>query len=182
MDEAHVVERDLLKKKKVLSMVNTRKWVPDQSLHSKGFTIMLLITLIEGKDKFVHFNFENNSGFDVLIFVASAIKEGFLVPGDFLIMDNAPVHWHLDTMVALSSLLDQQNIYLRFLPKYSPELNPCELAFNVIKNYLRYRRDFNLPIWLETCTGIRNITHDNIINFYSRSLLDVFNQNKFQGL
>lgn len=79
MDEAHVVERDLLKKKKVLTMVNKRKWVPDQSLHSKGFTIMLMITLDPQKPRYVNFNFENNSGIDVLLFVASAIREGIIL-------------------------------------------------------------------------------------------------------
>jgi transposase len=66
-------------------------------------------------------------------------------------MDNAPVHWHLDSVVRMSALLEQRGIFLRFLPKYSPELNPCELAFNLIKNYLRYRRDFFASVVRDVC-------------------------------
>lgn len=97
-------------------------------------------------------------------------------------MDNAPVHWNLDSVVKMSALLEERGIFLRFLPKYSPELNPCELAFNVIKNYLRYRRDFSLPIWMETCVGISQVSHEKIISFYNRCLIEIFDQKKFQGL
>lgn len=86
MDEAHVVERDLLKKKKVLTMVNKRKWVPDQSLHGKGFTIMLLLTLDPNKPRYINLNFENNSGTDVLLFVSSAIRERIFIP--FVLFDS----------------------------------------------------------------------------------------------
>lgn len=59
---------------------------------------MLLIAIVEGREKFFHFNFENNTGRNVLVFIADAIRNGYLVDGDYLVMDNAPVHWELESL------------------------------------------------------------------------------------
>jgi len=91
MDESHVVERHL-SKRKVLSMVNERRWISDRSLHGKSFTIMFLCLIIEGKECFFHINQEINTALNVFNFVQDAFASGYLAAGDFLIMDNAPIH------------------------------------------------------------------------------------------
>lgn len=63
---------------------------------------------------------------------------------------------------------------MRFLPKYSPELNPTELAFNVVKNYLRNERDYTNPVWLETLLALRKLTLGMHVKFYKKCLLGVF--------
>jgi hypothetical protein len=68
-DESHVVEKQL-SKRKVLSLVNERVWIGDKSLHSKSFSIFLLVSIVKGKETFFHLNHDNNSGKDVVIFVA----------------------------------------------------------------------------------------------------------------
>lgn len=83
MDEAHVVEKDVGKKKKVLSFVNHRAWMTEQTLHSKSFTLILMLSLEQDKETFFHLNFDNNNGKDPMIFVADAVKNGFLLPGLF---------------------------------------------------------------------------------------------------
>jgi len=42
-----------------------------------------------------------------------------LVPGDFLICDNASVHWAQDSWDALDELLGAAHIKMRFLPTYT---------------------------------------------------------------
>jgi len=174
MDEAHVVEKHI-HKKKVLGCVNQRIWIGDKTLAAKSFTIMLLISVVAGKEKFFHFNMDNNSGTNVLTFIADAIRQEYLVDGDYLILDNAPVHSEFDSLEAAERLCADHHIRIRFLPKYSPELNPCELCFNIIKSYLRNERDLSNPVWLETCLGIRRITLEKNISFYKKCLLDVLN-------
>jgi transposase len=59
------------------------------------------------------------------------IKE--LHPGDVVIMDNLSSHKNIKTREAIESVGAQ----LRFLPAYSPDLNPIELAFSKFKKLLR---------------------------------------------
>jgi len=62
---------------------------------------------------------------------------GALVPGDYLVADNAAVHVGEETYEFINDLLKVAGIELIYLPAYSPELNPCELIFNCLKNDLK---------------------------------------------
>jgi transposase len=53
-------------------------------------------------------------------------------------MDNASIH--IAGATQLLPLLTALNIRIRFMPPYSPELNPCELVFAQIKRYIRNHR------------------------------------------
>ncbi|CAG8799683.1 23326_t:CDS:1, partial [Gigaspora margarita] len=50
-----------------------------------------------------------------------------------LILDNANIHHHDGLLEYLSTF----GVCVEFLPPYSPDPNPIELAFSVIKNYLK---------------------------------------------
>lgn len=50
-----------------------------------------------------------------------------------VVFDNASIH-HLDTVV---DLISASGALVRFLPPYSPDLNPIEEAFSKVKAYLR---------------------------------------------
>jgi transposase len=65
------------------------------------------------------------------------IESGALQMGDYLICDNAAVHVNDEAFQRLAILCEQAGVKVRFLPKYSPELNPCELVFGFTKNHLR---------------------------------------------
>ncbi|WP_425554634.1 transposase, partial [Georgenia daeguensis] len=56
-----------------------------------------------------------------------------LRPGDVLVLDNLPVH-HL---TGLREWLAKRGVELVFLPPYSPDFNPIELAFSKLKTWLR---------------------------------------------
>ncbi|KAJ5079622.1 integrase protein-related [Anaeramoeba ignava] len=58
-----------------------------------------------------------------------------------LILDNCAVHHGIDN--DLRFLLSEKGVLFFYLPPYSPELNPIEMAFGVIKRNLKnYTQDF----------------------------------------
>ncbi|EEZ34707.1 transposase, partial [Brucella sp. 83/13] len=56
-----------------------------------------------------------------------------LAPGDVVILDNLTVHKSPRAAKAIS----ERGAWLLFLPKYSPDLNPIEMAFSKLKALLR---------------------------------------------
>jgi len=59
-----------------------------------------------------------------------------LRPGDVVVLDNLAVHKHPEVRTAI----EQAGAHLRFLPPYSPDFNPIELAFAKLKAFLRAAR------------------------------------------
>jgi transposase len=59
-----------------------------------------------------------------------------LRPGDILIMDNLQTHKTRGVFEAITA----REARVLYLPPYSPDLNPIELAFSKVKNELRRRR------------------------------------------
>lgn len=57
-----------------------------------------------------------------------------LRPGDIVVMDNLPAH--KDSRV--EELIRDRGATLKFLPPYSPDLNPIEPAWAVVKQRLKY--------------------------------------------
>lgn len=56
-----------------------------------------------------------------------------LRPGDVVIMDNLPAH----KRVGVRNAIEAAGCTLEYLPPYSPDLNPIELAFAKLKHLLR---------------------------------------------
>ena len=59
-----------------------------------------------------------------------------LRPGDILILDNLQTHKVRGVVEALAD----REAQVLYLPPYSPDLNPIEMAFSKVKNELRRRR------------------------------------------
>ena len=53
--------------------------------------------------------------------------------GDTVVMDNLPVH----KVVGVDAAIKAAGATLRYLPSYSPDLNPIEPAFSKFKAHLR---------------------------------------------
>jgi transposase len=56
-------------------------------------------------------------------------------PNSVLIMDNARIHiggW-------LQELCDARSVLLKYLPPYSPDMNPIEKVFSVMKSQIKRR-------------------------------------------
>jgi transposase len=58
---------------------------------------------------------------------------GTLKPGDVVVLDNLAAHKQPEVRVAI----EQAGAFLRFLPPYSPDFNPIELAFAKLKAFVR---------------------------------------------
>ena len=56
-----------------------------------------------------------------------------LVPGDVVVLDNLPAH----KVAGLAELVEARGAKLLYLPPYSPDFNPIELAFSKLKTWLR---------------------------------------------
>lgn len=67
--------------------------------------------------------------------------DGYLVPGDTLVVDNCAIHGGLETFDLLMMMLEIYDIRLVYLPAYSPEFNPIELVFAQVKRFLCIHRD-----------------------------------------
>jgi transposase len=61
--------------------------------------------------------------------------------GDVVIMDNLPVH----RVAAVREVIEEAGAKLRYLPKYSPDLNPIEQAFSKLNAHLR-RANYSAPL------------------------------------
>ena len=61
--------------------------------------------------------------------------------GDVVIMDNLPVH----KVAGVAEAIEAAGATLIYLPKYSPDLNPIELAFSKLKAHLRKAAEHTIP-------------------------------------
>ena len=67
-----------------------------------------------------------------------------LKPGDVVILDNLPAHKSTRAEAAIQA----KGAWLLFLPPYSPDLNPIEMAFAKLKAHLRARAIRNIDaLW-----------------------------------
>jgi transposase len=84
-----------------------------------------------------------------------AYLERCLVPtlrrGDTVIMDSLPVH----RVAGVRELIEAVGAILRYLPKYSPDLNPIEQAFSKLKAHLRKAAARTIP---RLCRTIGTLT------------------------
>ena len=83
-------------------------------------------------------------------------------------VDNAAVHHGYDSAAVLKDILTVFGVTIVYLPVYSPELNPCELVFNVVKRYIREHRDNYAKIPIETMEALASITRAHNIGFYDQ--------------
>jgi len=64
-----------------------------------------------------------------------------LEPGDIVVMDNLPAHKPDDVRESI----ERAGAELRYLPPYSPDLNPIENVFSPFKTYLRTHKARTIP-------------------------------------
>ena len=99
------------------------------------------------------------------------IGNGYLGPGDVLVIDNAAVHWANDNWQQLQQLYNAHNIRLVFLPTYSPELQVAEHVISYLKTHFRYHSDPNLSFVQNIVNGCFGISTQMMYNFYEKCIL-----------
>jgi len=108
---------------------------------AENYTVTILVSLADKDAPLVmHMREESNDQWDFLEYIIYLVDNNHLSSGDFLILDNCTIHAAEESSPILFSLLEAAGVNIKFLPKYSPELNPCELVFAEVKNYLRFNR------------------------------------------
>ena len=86
-----------------------------------------------------------------------------LAPGDIVVMDNLPAH----KPVAVRQAIDAAGAELRFLPPYSPDFNPIEMAFSKLKAFLKKAAARSVDdLWDAIAQGIETFTPTECHNFF----------------
>ncbi len=87
-----------------------------------------------------------------------------LAPGTTVVLDNLSVHRNADVRPAIEAA----GCHLRYLPAYSPDFTPIELAFSTLKTHLRdtAARSF-APVLTAIGTGLDRITTADIRGYYA---------------
>jgi len=112
----------------------------------------------------------SNDADDYLDSTIYFIATSALVEGDVLVVDNATVHGAASIGHRLDVLLEEAGVRLLFLPKYSPELNPCELVFSQMKRHMYCNRG-DEQFWVEMAKGLATVTRENVEGYYRKCIL-----------
>jgi len=99
--------------------------------------------------------------------------EQFLVstlrPGDVVVLDNLGSH----KGTAVRHAIRQAGAHLLFLPPYSPDLNPIEMAFSKMKAHLRKRATRTIADLWKAIGEICDLYHpDECLNYFKAAGYD----------
>jgi transposase len=87
-----------------------------------------------------------------------------LRPGDILFMDNLSAH----KVAGLDELIRSCSAHLIYLPPYSPDFNPIELAWSMVKTILRRLKARTFPDLIETLKqALLAITPQDIYGWFA---------------
>jgi transposase len=89
-----------------------------------------------------------------------------LKPGDVVICDNLPAHKVAD----VQGIIEAQGATLKYLPPYSPDLNPIEQVFAKLKALLRKAAERTYEnLWRTTGHLLVQFQPDECLNFFQNS-------------
>jgi transposase len=92
-----------------------------------------------------------------------------LSPGDIVIMDNLPAH----KPAAGRHAIEAAGAELRFLPPYSPDFNPIEMAFSKLKAFLKKIAARTVDdLWDAVARGIETFTPTECENYFAAAGYD----------
>jgi transposase len=89
-----------------------------------------------------------------------------LKPGDIVVMDNLPAH----KIGQIREIIEAAGAELRYLPPYSPDLNPIEQAFSKLKAHLRKAQERSLDrLWQRIGKLIPRFNPSECANFFANA-------------
>ncbi len=92
-----------------------------------------------------------------------------LISGDIVIMDNLPAH----KSAAVRHAIEAASAELRFLPPYSPDFNPIEMAFSKLKAFLKKTAARTIhDLWDAIAKGVDTFTPTECENFFAAAGYD----------
>lgn len=87
-----------------------------------------------------------------------------LAPGDIVVMDNLPAH----RVSGVRTCIERAGASLVYLPPYSPDLNPIEMAFAKLKALLRAIAPRTIPdLWQAITDAINRFTPDECRAYFT---------------
>lgn len=87
-----------------------------------------------------------------------------LTPGDIVIMDNLPAH----KVKGIRQAIAAAGAELIYLPPYSPDFNPIEMAFSKLKALLRKAAARTIAeLWDVIADAIQTITPGECVNYFA---------------
>lgn len=93
-----------------------------------------------------------------------------LRPGDVVIMDNLPAH----KVSGVRDAIEAAGATLLYLPPYSPDLNPIEMAFSKLKTLLRKAAARTIDdLWTAVADILDAFTPDECINYFAAAGYDL---------
>jgi hypothetical protein len=169
MDESHCVSKDLSRSKRcgpVGKPLRVFDSFPNQT--------RLTLTVLTAVDKpqapvFYSLTPDINDRWSFFTFVMDAIDAGYIGAGDMLVLDNAPIHVADNMLTILLDALRAIGADFVRLPAYSPELNPCEPVFGLLKEKLRHNAFPNMALIDRLVAVLRTVSFANVMAFYSHS-------------
>ncbi len=92
-----------------------------------------------------------------------------LSPADIVVMDNLPAH----KPVAVRQAIEAAGAELRFLPPYSSDFNPIEMAFSKLKALLKKTAARTVDdLWDAIAEGIETFTPNECQNYFAAAGYD----------
>jgi transposase len=92
-----------------------------------------------------------------------------LRPGDIVVMDNLTAHKRAQIRIAIEAA----GALLMYLPPYSPDLNPIEMAFAKLKAALRKAAARSLEaLWTAIAQALTTFTPQECSNFFAAAGYD----------
>ena len=89
-----------------------------------------------------------------------------LLPGDIVVMDNLASH----KVAGIQEAIEATGATLRYLPPYSPDLNPIEQAIAKLKSYLRKEAARTLETLIEAiASALKKFTPQECANFITNA-------------
>lgn len=86
-----------------------------------------------------------------------------LKPGDIVIMDNLPAH----KVSGVREEIETAGAELRYLPPYSPDFNPIEMAFSKLKALLRKAAQTTINgLWEAIADALHAFTATECQNYF----------------
>lgn len=89
-----------------------------------------------------------------------------LRPNDIVVMDNLPVHKSDN----VRRIIEAAGATLVYLPPYSPDLNPIEMAFAKLKSHLRKAAERSMPaLWDRIGSILELFSSDECANYFTHA-------------
>jgi transposase len=161
-----------LRRKKGVSFIGRRLRLirPAGVREGKRYTITVMTSLTEPQG-FIMSNptTQSNTAEFFLATLDGFCRNGYIKGGDVLVLDNAKIHYCELNANGIDLLVATYGFRLRFLPTYSPELNPCELIFAQTKNWLRKHRTVKPLLW-DVADAYASIDINHVQSYYNKCL------------